>query len=186
MQQAAVPTVQRSAVSSFSTTTSTANLDERLFLHHGKRPRFRGKPKFESPRKKANKLMAQVTKEALEKANAQNEKIFENNFRVGDAIEISMVVEGGVKSDNTEKVRGVVLGIYNKGIDSSVLIRDVVFGEPVERKIPLYSPLLRSLRVIESNFIYKGKRKVKRAKLYYVRDRNPLSKYFHHSFHSNE
>jgi len=42
--------------------------------------------------------------------------------------------------------------------------------------VPLHSPLLRSLEVLEKNFVFKGKRKVKRAKLYYLSDRNPLRK----------
>ncbi|EEC51891.1 predicted protein, partial [Phaeodactylum tricornutum CCAP 1055/1] len=92
--------------------------------------------------------------------------------RVGDAIEIEMVSDGGVKSDDTDLIRGVVIGITRRALDTTVLLRDVVFGEPIERRVPLHSPLLRSLKVLEENFIYKGKRKVKRAKLYFLRDRN--------------
>lgn len=158
-------------------------LDPRLFLHHGQRPRFRNRKKFESPRKKANKLMAEICKEAIDKSKANNPKVFETKFRVGDAIEMEIIVEGGIKSDKTEKVRGVVTGIYNQGIDTSVLLRDVVYGSVVERKVPLHSPLIKYLKVLEENFIYKGKRKVKRAKLHYLRDRNPLRKYLLRAFH---
>jgi Ribosomal protein L19 len=49
-----------------------------------------------------------------------------------------------------------------------------VFGVPVERRVPLHSPLVRSIKVLESNFVYKNRRKVKRAKLYFLRDRNPV------------
>jgi ribosomal protein L19 len=45
---------------------------------------------------------------------------------------------------------------------------------PIERRIPMYSPMIKEAKVLERNFIFKEKRKVKRAKLYYFRDRNPL------------
>lgn len=82
-----------------------------------------------------------------------------------------MVYEGGVNSKKIEKVRGVVLGHIKRGLGSSVKLRDVLWGVPIERQIPLHSPLLKSLKVLEENFIYKGRRKVKRAKLYFLRDR---------------
>eukprot|EP00957_Ditylum_brightwellii_P082911 6304080-Ditylum_brightwellii.AAC.1 len=40
----------------------------------------------------------------------------------------------------------------------------------------LHSPLLKSLKVLEKNFVHKGKKKVKRAKLYYLRDRLPVER----------
>mmetsp|Transcript_9865 Transcript_9865/g.13962 ORF Transcript_9865/g.13962 Transcript_9865/m.13962 type:complete len:195 (-) Transcript_9865:274-858(-) len=130
-------------------------------------------PKFESPRKRANKMFNAINKEAVEKSRRNQANVLQVPFRVGDAIEISMVGQGGVKSKDIDKMRGVVLGRVNRGLGSSVHIRDVVFGEPIDRKIALHSPLLRSLKVLEKNFVFKGKRKVKRAKLYYLRDRLP-------------
>jgi len=148
--------------------------DEMPFLHHGKRPRFRGHKKFKSQRKRASILLQEVTAEAMNETKEARPKVWNTPFRVGDAIEIKFIAQGGVNSHEYEKYRGVVLGVFRKGLDTSVLIRDVVFGQPVERRIPLYSPLLKSLKVLEENFVFKGKRKVKRAKLYYLRDRNPL------------
>jgi large subunit ribosomal protein L19 len=149
-------------------------LEDMPFLHHGKRPRFRGYEKFKSPRKRASKLYAEIVQEAIEKSKAAKPKVWNTNFKVGDAIEMESVEEGGINATSTEKIRGVVLGIFRKGLDHSVLIRDVVFGEPVETRVPLHSPLLRSVKVLEENFVHKGKKKVKRAKLYYLSDRNPL------------
>lgn len=146
------------------------------YLHHGQRPRIRNKEKFKSPRKRASTLYQQITTEVMQQVKDAHPKVHQTNFRVGDAIEIKQVAQGGVKSHDYEKIRGVVLGIFNKGLDSSVLIRDVLFGFPVERRVPLYSPLIKSIKVLEENFVFKGKRKVKRAKLYYLRDRNPLGK----------
>lgn len=148
------------------------------FLHHGKRPRFRGYEKFKSPRKRASKLLLELNQEAIAKSKECKPKVWECKFKVGDAIEIKQVPEGegGVKAKKTEKIRGVVLGKFRKGLDESVLIQDVLFGEQIGTRVPLHSPLLRSIRVIEENFVFKGKRKVKRAKLYYLVDRNPLGK----------
>ena len=152
-------------------------LEDMPFLHHGKRPRFRGYEKFKSPRKRASKLFAEINQEAIEKSKAAKPKVWNTKFKVGDAIEMETIEEGGVNATSTEKIRGVVLGIFRKGLDHSVLIRDVVFGEPVETRVPLHSPMLRSIKVLEENFVHKGKKKIKRAKLYYLSDRNPLGKF---------
>jgi large subunit ribosomal protein L19 len=146
---------------------------EMPFLHHGTRPRFRDYVKFKSPRKTASKLLHDITNEAVQKSKQARPKVW-RDFCVGDALEVKIVASGGVKSHSLEKIRGVVLGIYRRGLDSTVLLRDVVFGVPVERRVPLHSPLVRSIKVLESNFVYKNRRKVKRAKLYFLRDRNPL------------
>lgn len=162
------------------------NIDNDMmpYIHHGKRPRFRDYKKFKSPRKRASKLMEEITTNAVEKSKLSRPKVWNTQFQVGDAIEIKMsdcTTAGGGSTkaySRTEKVRGVVIGIYNKKLDTSILLRDVVFGQPIERRIPLHSPLLRSIKVLEKNFVFKGKRKVKRSKLYYLKDRNPLCKLY--------
>ena len=153
------------------------------YLHHGKRPRFRGYKKFKSPRKRASKLLDELNKEAVEKSKKSNPVMWDAGFRVGDSIELKMVTQGGVhakdgdsKSQDIEKISGVVLGIVNRGLNSSVILRDVVYGLPIERKIPMHSPMIKEATVLARNFIFKGKKKVKRAKLYYFRDLNPLCK----------
>ncbi|CAJ1940114.1 unnamed protein product [Cylindrotheca closterium] len=158
------------------------SLEDMPYLHHGERPRNRTNPKFKSPRKKASKLFEELNKEAVEKSKEANPAIWKEDFGVGDSIEIQMVSQGGVdgslvsgeKTQEMEKVRGVVLGIVNRGLSSSVILRDVVYGEPIERKIPMHSPMIKDVTVLERNFIFKGKKKVKRSKLYYFRDLNPL------------
>ena len=150
--------------------------EDRPFLHHGLRPRFRDYKKFRSPRKRASKLLLELNQEAITKSKEAKPAVWETDFRVGDAVELQVVNQGGAKSDNTDKMRGVVLGIFKKGLDTSILIRDVLFGEPIERRIPLHSPLVKSLKVLERNFVFKGKKKIKRAKLYYLSERNPLRK----------
>jgi len=129
--------------------------------------------KFESPRKRANKMFATINKEAILKSQDKNPKVHDTNFRVGDAIELTRVTEGGVKSKDVDKIRGIVIGRKNRGLGSSVYLRDVLYGEAINRKIPLHSPLVKSLKVLQNNFLHKGKKKVRRAKLYYLRDRLP-------------
>lgn len=129
--------------------------------------------KFESPRKRANKMFALIQNEAMKKDQETRPKVHNTHFRVGDAIEFTMISQGGVDSSQTEKIRGVVIGMDKRGLGTGIHIRDVVFGEPVNRKIPLYSPLIKEIKRLEENFVFKKKRKVKRAKLYYLRDRPP-------------
>ena len=142
-------------------------------MHHGTRPRYRSHRKFKSPRKRASKLLGELNKEAVDMARQEKPNVFGENVRVGDSVELEVIGQGGVNATHVEKVRGLVLGKVNRGLGSSIYIKDVMYGEPVEWKIPLYSPLVKSLKVLERNFLFKGKRKVKRAKLYYLRDRSP-------------
>jgi large subunit ribosomal protein L19 len=127
--------------------------------------------------------MNELNQEAVEKSKAANPKIWELDIRTGDSVEIHMVSQGGVhakdgddSSQEIDKVRGVVLGKVNRGLASSLILRDVVFGEVIERKIPMHSPMIKEAKILERNFIFKGKKKVKRAKLYYLRNLNPLRK----------
>ena len=101
--------------------------DEMPFHHF--LPRQRSKPKFESPRKRANKMFAAINNEAVNKSMQSNPKVHDVPFRVGDSIEITMVSQGGINSTEIEKIRGVVLGRVNRGLGSGVYIRDVVFGD---------------------------------------------------------
>ena len=151
--------------------TTTGHTDEMHYFHFNRREK--PKPKFKSPRKRASKLLSELNDEAVAKSKGANPDIWSTNVRVGDAIEITSVNQGGVDSTDVEKLRGVVLGKTHRGLATSVILRDVVMGTPIERKVCLHSPLIKSVQVLEENFVYKGKRKVKRAKLYFMRDRKP-------------
>lgn len=144
-----------------------------FFPKNMKPPDIVKQEKFVSPRKQANKMFALINDEAIKKSKESRPNVHHVPFRVGDSIEITMVSEGGVNSNKLEMIRGVVLGRINRGLGSSCYIRDVVFGEPIDRKIPLHSPMLKSIKVLEQNFVFRGKRRIKRAKLYYLRDRLP-------------
>jgi large subunit ribosomal protein L19 len=89
------------------------------------------------------------------------------NFAPGDTVVVSVkVVEGERK--RVQAFEGVVIAKRNKSLNSSFIVRKISSGEGVERTFQLYSPLLASIEV-------KRKGSVRRAKLYYQRDRSGKS-----------
>ncbi len=107
--------------------------------------------------------------EEINKANvkkiASTKKIPE--FFPGDTIRVGVrIVEG--KRERVQNFEGVCIAKKNRDINSSFTVRKISFGEGVERTFALYSPVVKSIKVIRSG-------KVKRAKLYYLRDRKGKS-----------
>jgi len=76
------------------------------------------------------------------------------------------IVEG--KKERIQFFEGVCIARKNRDINSSFTVRKISFGEGVERTFALYSPVVDSIKVIRSG-------KVRRAKLYYLRDRTGKS-----------
>ena len=88
-------------------------------------------------------------------------------FAPGDTVIVNVnVVEGERK--RVQAFEGVVIARRNRGIGSSFIVRKVSSGEGVERTFQLYSPLIASIEV-------KRKGDVRRAKLYYLRQRSGKS-----------
>jgi large subunit ribosomal protein L19 len=88
-------------------------------------------------------------------------------FAPGDTVIVSVnVVEGTRK--RVQAYEGVVIGRRNRGLNSSFVVRKVSNGEGVERTFQLYSPTIASIEV-------KRRGDVRRAKLYYLRDRSGKS-----------
>ena len=88
-------------------------------------------------------------------------------FFPGDTIRVGVkIVEG--KRARTQNFEGVCIAKKNRDINSSFTVRKISFGEGVERTFALYSPVVGSIKVIRSG-------KVRRAKLYYLRDREGKS-----------
>ena len=89
------------------------------------------------------------------------------DFSPGDTIKVGVkIVEG--KRERIQYFEGVCIAKKNRDINSSFTVRKISFGEGVERTFALYSPILDSISVIRSG-------KVRRAKLYYLRDRKGKS-----------
>ena len=107
--------------------------------------------------------------EEINKANVQ--KIIQKKkipeFFPGDTIRVGVrIVEG--KRERIQNFEGVCIAKKNRDINSSFKVRKISFGEGVERTFALYSPVIGSIKVIRSG-------KVRRAKLYYLRDRKGKS-----------
>lgn len=93
-------------------------------------------------------------------------------FLVGDAVEVRF--RTSMESNHEVYFRGVLIGERNRGYSSSFRVLGVVEGSPVEYIFQKYSPLISNVMVLQRSFIHKGKKRTKRAKLYYLRDR-PLA-----------
>ena len=89
------------------------------------------------------------------------------NFYPGDIIKVGVKITEG-KRDRIQYFEGVCIAKKNRDINSSFTVRKISFGEGVERTFALYSPIVDSIKVIRSG-------KVRRAKLYYLRDRTGKS-----------
>ena len=110
------------------------------------------------------KNIEDINKAAIKKIVA-SKKI--TDFSPGDTIKIGVkIVEG--KRERIQYFEGVCIAKKNRDINSSFTVRKISFGEGVERTFALYSPNVDSIKVIRSG-------KVRRAKLYYLRDRKGKS-----------
>jgi len=88
-------------------------------------------------------------------------------FFPGDIVKVGVRITEG-KKDRIQYFEGVCISKKSRDINSSFTIRKISFGEGVERTFPLYGPVVDSIKVIRSG-------KVRRAKLYYLRDRTGKS-----------
>ena len=107
--------------------------------------------------------------EDINKANVQKMVLKRKipNFFPGDTIRVGVrIIEG--KRERIQNFEGVCIAKKNRDINSSFTVRKISFGEGVERTFALYSPVIGSIKVVRSG-------KVRRAKLYYLRDRKGKS-----------
>jgi large subunit ribosomal protein L19 len=89
------------------------------------------------------------------------------DFFPGDIIKVGVKITEG-KRDRIQYFEGVCIAKKNRDLNSSFTVRKISFGEGVERTFALYSTIVDSIKVIRSG-------KVRRAKLYYLRDRTGKS-----------
>ena len=89
------------------------------------------------------------------------------DFFPGDIIKVGVRITEG-KRDRIQYFEGVCIAKKNRNINSSFTVRKISFGEGVERTFALYSPIVDTIKVVRSG-------KVRRAKLYYLRDRTGKS-----------
>lgn len=88
-------------------------------------------------------------------------------FRIGDTVRVHYkVVEGG--KERIQPYEGTVISKKGSGISKNVTVRKISYGVGVERIFPLYSPRIDKIEIIKRG-------RVRRAKLYYLRDRKGKS-----------
>lgn len=89
------------------------------------------------------------------------------DFAPGDTVRVNVRVIEGTR-ERVQAYEGLVIARKNAGLNSSFTVRKISLGEGVERVFPLYSPRLESIVLVRRG-------DVRRAKLYYLRDRRGKS-----------
>ncbi len=89
------------------------------------------------------------------------------DFQPGDTLQVNVKVIEGERT-RVQAYEGVCIARNGGGLNESFIVRKISYGEGVERVFPVYSPLIDSIKVVRRG-------KVRRAKLYYLRDRRGKS-----------
>ena len=105
-------------------------------------------------------IIEKIEKEQLEKLSSGKQM---PDFNPGDTIKVDVKVVEGTR-ERIQAFEGVCIARGGKGINKSFTVRKISYGEGVERVFPLFSPKISSITLVR-------KGKVRRAKLYYLRDR---------------
>src|SRR5437016_12481185 len=109
-------------------------------------------------------LIQELEKEQIAKLSAGKEI---PDFAPGDTVLVNVKVVEGERA-RIQAYEGVCIARSGAGLNESFTVRKISYGEGVERVFPLYSPMIDSIKVIRRG-------KVRRAKLYYLRDRRGKS-----------
>jgi large subunit ribosomal protein L19 len=109
-------------------------------------------------------IIEQLDAEQIAKLSA-NKTIPE--FAPGDTVIVNVKVKEGERT-RVQAYEGVVIARNGGGLNESFTVRKISYGEGVERVFPVYGPLIDSIKVVRRG-------KVRRAKLYYLRDRRGKS-----------
>lgn len=89
------------------------------------------------------------------------------DFAPGDTLKVNVRVKEGDR-ERVQAYEGVCIGRAGSGINENFTVRKISFGEGVERVFPVHAPIVHSIEVVRRG-------KVRRAKLYYLRDRRGKS-----------
>lgn len=102
--------------------------------------------------------------ELINKVTDEYKKVKHPDFHVGDVID----VHTKIKEEDKERIQiftGVVIAIKGAGISKTFTVRKISYGVGVEKTYPLYSPVIAKIKII------KQAKKVRRSKLYYLREK---------------
>ena len=89
------------------------------------------------------------------------------DFEPGDTVQVNVKVVEGDRT-RVQAYEGVCIARSGGGLNESFTVRKISYGEGVERVFPIHSPMIDSIKVVRRG-------KVRRAKLYYLRDRRGKS-----------
>jgi large subunit ribosomal protein L19 len=109
-------------------------------------------------------VIQQLEKEQMAKLSAGKEV---PDFEPGDTVLVNVKVVEGDRT-RVQAYEGVCIGRSGGGLNENFTVRKISYGEGVERVFPLYSPMIDSIQVVRRG-------KVRRAKLYYLRERRGKS-----------
>jgi len=109
-------------------------------------------------------IIDKIEKQQMEKVLAERSI---PDFDAGDTLQVNVKVVEGTR-ERVQAFEGVCIARRNAGVRSSFTVRKISYGEGVERIFPLYSPRISGIEVVR-------KGKVRRAKLYYLRERQGKS-----------
>ncbi len=84
-------------------------------------------------------------------------------FKIGDTVSVSMKIKEGEK-ERVQVFTGIVIGRPGGGIRETFSVRKISYGIGVEKVFPIHSPLIEGIKVVKHGV-------VRRAKLYYLRDK---------------
>src|ERR1700723_4067383 len=109
-------------------------------------------------------LLKEIENEQMAKLSAGKEI---PDFQPGDTVIVNVKIVEGERS-RVQAYEGVCIGRAGAGLNENFTVRKISYGEGVERVFPIYSPMIDSIKVLRRG-------KVRRAKLYYLRDRRGKS-----------
>jgi len=109
-------------------------------------------------------VIQQLEKEQMAKLSAGKEI---PDFGPGDTVLVNVKVVEGERT-RVQAYEGVCIGRSGSGLNENFTVRKISYGEGVERVFPLFSPMIDSIHVVRRG-------KVRRAKLYYLRERRGKS-----------
>src|ERR671914_630799 len=107
-------------------------------------------------------IIEQLEKEQIAKLNKTIPE-----FQPGDTVTVNVKVKEGERT-RVQAYEGVVIARSGAGFQESFTVRKISYGEGVERVFPVYSPMVEGVEIVRRG-------KVRRAKLYYLRDRRGKS-----------
>ena len=93
----------------------------------------------------------------------ENKKATVEDFNIGDTVKVSVKIKEGDK-ERIQIFQGTVIKRQNAGLNETFTVRKISYGVGVERTFPVHSPKVAKIEVTRQG-------KVRRAKLYYLRDR---------------